>query len=251
MRRSSATTGLGVAALMAVTVAVPAQADPRVTGDIGVAYERLGGARGFLGQPVTGEIRTPDGRGAYVAFQNGAIYWSPATGSHELHGSIRAEWARTRWEAGPLGFPATDEVRTPNGRGAYNAFQGGSIYWSPATGAREVRGAIRDAWARTGWEAGILGFPTTAESRTPDGRGAYNHFQGGSVYWSPGNGAWPVYGAIREAWFAEGAEEFLGFPITAETDFFYGGQLRRHQNFENATIIWSATDGVEVIMAEG
>ena len=122
-----------VAAVAAVATAAPAGADPRVGGDIGVRYEALGGARGLLGQPTSGEVRTPNGRGAYVTFERGAIYWSPATGSWEVHGAIRANWAAQVWENSPLGFPTTNETRTPNGKGAYNAFQGGSVYWSAAT----------------------------------------------------------------------------------------------------------------------
>lgn len=68
-----------------------------------------------------------------------------------------------------LGLPVTDELTTPNGVGRYNHFQRGSIYWSPATGAREVHGAIRDEWARAGWEVSRYGFPTTDEHRVQGG----------------------------------------------------------------------------------
>ena len=34
---------------------------------------------------------------------------------------------------------------------------------SPSTGAHEVYGIIRDAWADNGWEAGPLGYPTSGE----------------------------------------------------------------------------------------
>ncbi len=43
--------------------------------------------------------------------------------------------------AGPLGLPLTDETGTPDGIGRFNHFQGGSIYWTPATGAAMVRGS--------------------------------------------------------------------------------------------------------------
>ena len=51
------------------------------------------------------------------------------------------------WERSFLGYPLTDETATPDGVGRYNHFQGGSIYWTPATGAHEVHGAIRGQWA--------------------------------------------------------------------------------------------------------
>ncbi|MCF6514561.1 hypothetical protein E9564_22800, partial [Blastococcus sp. MG754427] len=75
-------------------------------------------------------------------------------------------------------------------------FQGGSIYWSPDTGAHEIHGPIYDTWATLGWENSHLGFPTTNQTSTPDVDGAYNHFQGGSIYWSPDTGAHEIHGPI-------------------------------------------------------
>src|SRR5262249_2019020 len=47
---------------------------------------------------------------------------------------------------------------------------------------------------------GFLGNPATAETVAPDGVGHYQHFQGGSIYWTPGTCAWEVHGAIRDKW---------------------------------------------------
>ena len=179
-------TAVAAATVVAVTAAAPAQADPRVGGPIGARYDALGGAAGFLGDPVTGETRTPDGRGSYVHFRGGSIYSSPATGAHEVHGLIRDEWAAHGWEAGLLGFPLTDETRTPDRAGAYNHFQGGSVYWSPATGAHEVHGAIRATWGAYGWEAGTFGFPVSDEYDVPGGK--RTDFQGGSMQWTAAEG---------------------------------------------------------------
>ena len=38
-------------------------------------------------------------------------------------------------------------------------FKTGSIYWSPRTGAWDVRGAIRDKWFSMAAERGLLGMP--------------------------------------------------------------------------------------------
>src|SRR5665811_2271589 len=51
-------------------------------------YAALGGAEGFMGQPTGPELGTPDGVGRYRGYQGGAIYWSPASGAHEVHGKI-------------------------------------------------------------------------------------------------------------------------------------------------------------------
>ncbi|WP_432491278.1 LGFP repeat-containing protein [Kineococcus auxinigenes] len=241
------TRAIGVAAVIgaALSIAVPAQADPRVGGEIGYAYEyRYNGPRGFLGEPLTPEIRTPNDKGAYVAFQNGSIYWSPWTGAHEVHGEVRNGWGRLGWEGGQLGFPTGDEQYTNSRRGRYQEFEGGSILWAPWSGAHALRGVIREARLSMYDAENILGFPTTSEIRTPNGRGAYNHFQWGSIYWSPGTGAHPVYGAIRDAWASQGWENGrLGFPTDAE--YIYEEDFVVQQ-FEGGVIGFSPGYGAEI-----
>ncbi|MEU3992243.1 hypothetical protein AB0F24_28465 [Streptomyces platensis] len=65
----------------------------------------------------------------------------------------------------------SDEVTTPNGKGKFNTFVGGAIYWTPETGAHPTWGAIRDKWSALGWEEGKLGFPVGDELTNPDGNG--------------------------------------------------------------------------------
>lgn len=179
-----------------------------VRGAILAHYQALGGPAGFLGFPLNDETATPDTFGRYNHFSNdGSIYWTPVTGAWSVHGAIQDHWAALRWEAGPLGYPITDENGTPDGIGRYNHFSNvgsidtGSIYWTPATGAWSVRGAIEAHWAALRWEAGPLGYPVTDENGTPDGVGRYNHFSNnGSIYWTPATGAWSVHGAIYGLW---------------------------------------------------
>lgn len=65
---------------------------------------------------------------------------------HQVLGAILAKYQEMGGENSPLGCPKTDELTTPNGVGRYNTFVGGSIYWSPDTGAHPVWGAIGDKW---------------------------------------------------------------------------------------------------------
>jgi hypothetical protein len=160
----------------------------KVIGEISKKYDQLGACKSFLGAPLNSETATSDGKGRFNHFQGGSIYWHPATGAHEVHGAIRDKWESLGWERSFLGYPTTDETATPDGKGRFNHFQGGSIYWHPATGAHEVHGAIRDRWKGLGWERSFLGYPTTDETATPDGKGRFNRFQGGSIYWHPDTG---------------------------------------------------------------
>lgn len=116
-----------------------------------------------------------------------------------------------------LGAPMSDEFRTPQKNGAGQHFEGGSIYWSPTTGAYEVHGSIKDKWASLGWENSFLGFPVTDETATPDGFGRFNFFQGGAIYFHPNLGTFAVPKMIAEVWKKEGWEiGKLGYPISDE-----------------------------------
>lgn len=161
-----------------------------VHGAIRDRWAALGWER-FLGYPLTDELPTPDGKGRFSQFQNASIHWTSQTGAHETHGAIRAKWAAMGWERSFLGYPLTDESPTPDGIGRFNHFQGGSIYWTPQTGAYEVHGAIRDKWAAMGWERSFLGYPTSDELASPDG-GRISHFEHGSIVWTQAGGAVPL-----------------------------------------------------------
>ena len=238
---------LGLSSASATAYPSPSGGTRDVHGAVLDRYLALGGPSGRLGGPLTDELGTPDGRGAYNHFAGGSIYWSPATSAHMVVGAIRDRWAAWGWENGRLGFPLTDELGTPNGRGAYNAFEGGSVYWSPGTGAHMVVGAIRERWAAWGWENGRLGFPLTDELGTPNGRGAYNAFEGGSVYWSPDTGAHMVVGAIRDRWGALGWENGrLGFPVTDELGTPNGRGA--YTAFQGGAVYWSPGSGAHAVV---
>ena len=161
---------------------------PSVMGDIRVKWLALGGPDSFLGQPVTYETTAPDGVGRFNHFQGGSIYWTPSTGAFEVNGDIRGKWASLGWERSFLGYPLTDESAAPDGVGRFNHFQGGSIYWTPSTGAFEVNGAIRDMWASLGWERSGLGYPTSDEQDGPNGS-RISHFEHGNISWTSSGGA--------------------------------------------------------------
>lgn len=221
-----------------------------VLGPIRSCWQRLGWEAGPLGYPVTSRTTTPDGSGTYSHFERGSVYATDRTGACAVLGAIREEWAGRGWEAGPLGYPTTDELRTPDGRGRFNHFTGSrgstgaSVYWTPQTGARTVLGAIRDAWAFLGWEAGPLGYPVTGETATPDGRAVYNHFEHGSIYSAPDSGTHAVRGAVLDLWRRTGWEAGrLGLPSTDETPVAGGTS----QNFELGSVYVSAATGARTV----
>ncbi len=167
-----------------------------IRGGIRAKWSSLGWER-FFGYPTTDETPTPDQYGRYNHFQWGSIYWTPKTDAHEIHGSIRDKWSTLGWERF-FGYPTTDESTTPDGIGRYNHFDGGgSIYWTPSTGAHEIHGPIRDKWASLGWETNpALGYPISDVVATYSavyGSGSYSQFQHGYIYWYPSTGAFVTH----------------------------------------------------------
>jgi len=220
-----------------------------VYGEIGKKWNQLGGQTGFLGAPLNDETGTPDGVGRYNHFQNGSIYWTPQTGAHEVHGQIRDKWASMGWERSDLGYPITDELAVGDGRGRYSNFQGGTIFWSDKTGARVIRGTIMKKWVALRGSRGFLGYPVSDETVTPDGKGRFVHFEGGSIYWSPATGAHEVHGTIRDKWAALRWERgALRYPVSDE----YQDGIYRRSNFQGGSIRWTQQQGaVASISLEG
>jgi uncharacterized protein with LGFP repeats len=137
--------------------------------------------------------------------------------------------------------------RAVHRRGKAQDFRGGSIYWSPDTGAHAVHGAILTHYKELGGPGRVLGYPTTDERTTLDAIGRYNHFTGGdgaSIYWTPGTGAWSTHGTIRAKWAALGWERsHLGYPTSNE----YAIPGDRANNYQDGTIQFYYGSGVRVI----
>jgi hypothetical protein len=143
-----------------------------------------------------------------------------------------------------LGQPTIEELVCPDGIGHFRHYQGGSIYWHPETGAFEVHGAILGKWSSLGWEQGFLGYPITDEGTTPDGVGRFNHFQGGSIYWTPQTRAHEIHGAICKKWASLNWERgFLGYPISDETAAGNG----RFNQFQGGSVYWSPGTGAHEV----
>lgn len=153
-----------------------------VYGEIRRAYVAAGAERGTLGYPTTDEFGTPDGRGRLNRFDGGAVYWTPQTGPQPVLGAIWARYQAIGYETGPLGYPRSGEMVTPDGGGRYQFYERGSMYWSPRSGAWEVYGAILTRWGQLGYERSYLGYPTSGEFAVPGGR--RTNFQNGYIQYT-------------------------------------------------------------------
>lgn len=192
----------------AVVLTASGRAAYTVRGAIYEKWQKLGGIK--WGRPDNDGTGTPDGVGRFNHFNGGtaSIYWTPKTGAQAIWGDIRKKWESMGWERSYLGYPTTDETTTPDGVGRFNHFQGGSIYWTPQTGAHAIAGAIRDKWAALGWERSYLGYPTTDETDFSEG-GKASAFQNGGIYWWSDTGAIDLRGIVVE---------YTGLHCFSETD---------------------------------
>jgi hypothetical protein len=180
-----------------------------------------------------------DGLAQVLNDTGGAGFWAGAScDDHLTVGAIRDKYLALGGCGSPLGAPTTEERPSADGVGRYNDFQNGAIYWTPKIGAFEIHGDIHAKWASLGWETGLLGYPITDETGSPDGVGRYSVFDSGSIYWTPSTGAHEVHGAIRDKYKDLGWEAGpLGYPTSDEYPVSGG----RRSDFQHGSITWDAS----------
>jgi hypothetical protein len=152
-----------------------------------------------LGFPLGEEEAVAGGR--RQAFDGADIYWNAATNTAcEVQGAIREKWLALGGSSGFLGFPISDEtpvLKAGKEIGRCSQFVGGTIYWSGATGANEVHGAIRDQYLQTyNGPIGALGFPTSDETASPSGAKRYNNFEHGCIVWTASSGTLQAFTSL-------------------------------------------------------
>ena len=215
-----------------------------VWGQIRDRYAELGWERSPLGYPVSDEQDSGDSRGRVSRFQHGSIVWSPKRGPVEVYGQIHAHWRALGGERGLLGHPVAGE-RAAGGGGRVSVFEGGAVFWTGRTGAREVHGEIREHYQQRGGPGGFLGYPVGDEEAVAAGR--VSRFEGGHVYWSPATGAHEVHGQILGRYLAEGGPgSSLGFPVADERDAPVG----RVSEFERGRIRWNVAVGATDVVLD-
>jgi uncharacterized protein with LGFP repeats len=166
------------------------------------------------------------------------VLFSPvaaATPESDADASITAAWDASGGGGGPLG--PKDGGVYPVADGFGQNFAGGKIYFTPATGAHIVTGAILEKYEALGGPANSdLGFPTIDEGagRAPGSRNTtFSAADNPVIFWTPDTGARVVRGPINAAWDKLGGSAGrLGVPTEDEayrgdvvTQKFTGGEL--------------------------
>ncbi|MGY1747625.1 LGFP repeat-containing protein, partial [Blastococcus sp. SYSU D00695] len=210
--------------------------------DVVAAWQASGAETGPLGYPTSSASEVPGGQA--VTFEHGAVYAEDGVGTgHVLTGAVLDRYLEADGPAGELGLPASSAAPLAGG-GSYAHFEHGSIYSSPATGARVLTGAIRGRWAAAGWENSPLGYPTSDVAEAPGG-GEYAHFQQGTVTWSSATGARVLTGPVRDAWLASGGVSGELGLATSDVTALAGGGAFAH--FQHGSVYYSPATGARVL----
>jgi uncharacterized protein with LGFP repeats len=189
---------------------------------------------------IAGLACTPD-----VATDNLTAEHSAPCLTPGCNGPVEQHYWNLGGPASFLGPPTTGLMTCPDGIGHFEHYQNGSIYWSPSSGAQEVHGNIRAKWAALGSETGLLGYPLTDESPSADGVGRFNHFQGGSIYWTPSIGAHEIHGPIRTTYLSVGGPQSrLRYPKTDVTPTLLGAR----STFLGGYIDWNNLTGLTTVV---
>jgi len=212
-------------------------------GDFVAELAEWGGPAGYLGLPTSDAVAVPTG---FVQdFQSGIITRDGSAHTHVTYGAIAAKYRQLGGAAGALGVATADEAGAPGVSGARESdFVNGRIYWSPATNATGIYGAILARYIQLGASTSV-GIPIADEHDVAGVAGArQSDFQIGSIYWSAGTGAWEAYGAIASDWYSLGGPAGgLGLPVSGEIAAGSG----RESDFQYGRIYWSAGTGAHAV----
>jgi uncharacterized protein with LGFP repeats len=137
---------------------------------------------------------------------------------------IQAKYAALGGSKGFLGAATSKEMPTPYGGGTYQLFKGGSIFYSPTTGAHDLYGPVQTEFFATQNEFDargvvaqkVLGLPTSDEATSSLSTGARTAtFQFGTIDYTPATGAHVFYRAIADE-YAQTASETDAYGVNVQ-----------------------------------
>lgn len=230
-----------------------------VRGAINAAWDKLGGSAGVLGVPTADE--TWKGSTVSQAFTGGEISWdaksktfttSPAELAGQLAGltvpgnattAIAAARRAAGGPQGPLGAEEGAQYKVGD-KGVGQNYAGGTIFYSPETGAAAVTGPLLAKYRGAGGATGELGLPTASETDgglAPASRiVTFAAADQPVIFWTPDHGAFIVRGAMNAAWTKlGGATGKLGAPTGDQS---VNGDVIS-QKFTGGSISWNSSTG--------
>jgi uncharacterized protein with LGFP repeats len=135
-----------------------------------------------------------------------------------------------------LGKVRSPEYAVPSG--SAQKFDKGRIFYSRATGARELFGTVLAGYRDAGGPHGRLGLPVTGVQ--PRGEGVRAKFVGGAIFSSERTGTVPLLGKIARRYLrAGGLHSGLGWPVRGTVETRRGEKVV----FEHGVIRWYSDSG--------
>lgn len=166
---------------------------------------------------------------------------------HELCGAILAKYdsiGLIKW----LGQPTSGMILNPDGVGMRAHFERASIYWHPDVGTAIVLPQAMEAWGRSGYEAGPLGYPVTDAFVVGPNPGVKQLFAHGTMYGNA-EGVHIVHGRILEKYNEYGGDQGkLGFPVSDELGVPDG--VGRFNRFQGGMIYWTPRTDAHPLFGE-
>ena len=169
--------------------------------------------------------------------------------AYAVNGDILGRYLAVGGPTGVLGLPTSDWTPTNDNRGGwFNTFRNGAIYWTWATGARDVYNQIYTRWLALGAHQSWLGYPVTGVQPGYAGTGIerISAFENGFITWNTnGNGAATTF-AYRDLLVAKynavgGPKSKLGLPIVRTMPFFLDGLGSARMAFRGGSV-WVPLD---------
>ena len=207
------------------------------------AYLAAGGETGVLGARQSGLIPiASNGGGTGQVFANGSIYSTTSLGAFAVHSGIRDFYFSRGGAGGSLGWPIANQACESGGQ-CSQTFQGGTVYWTAASGGRIGLPAIESVYVSLGGASGALAARQSDLLAIGGNGGGFGQvYAGGSIYSSSSAGTYAVLGGIRSFYFTLGGSSgSLGWPVSAQVCASGGASCS--QSFQGGTVYWSQSSG--------
>lgn len=218
----------------------------RVYGAIKLRYDALGGKSSYLGRALGDQSCGLVRGGCYQVFEGGLIYVNPDGYALDVANKMRDGWG-SQGEWGPMGYPVSGTICGLAEGGCYQVFEGGTVYWSAATGSRSMNFAIGAKYGLLNAEWGPLGYPITSVDCSLPGGGCGQDFEGGAIYSVPGGTSVFVAPEILPGW--SGRQDGpLGYPLGDTVCGLADGGC--YQPFESGAVYWSPSTGAAAVYGE-
>jgi hypothetical protein len=192
-------------------------------------YTAMGGHRSFLKASVGPIGKSKDGRGQWVTYQGGRIWYTSRTGAVAMTAHADGIYLAA---GGPhkIGYPVGARKTGLRDGGWLHVLEKAGIVDSLSTTTQVVDGVRWTHWVQQGRESGRLGYPV-APMEWLENSAWIQRFQTGCVVDSQSTTSQVVWGVRWTRWVASGREKGpLGFPVGPLEYLPSSSWIQRFQN---------------------